>query len=67
MKASDKMMGQPRTVPLDGHIKNQIETICDAFGKGFDQSGRDLPNPYAEDSALHYAYEYGKETTHDRV
>lgn len=59
-------MEKLRTVPVSDHIKNQIETICDAFGKGFDQAKRDLANPYAKDSALHYAYEYGKEAGHER-
>lgn len=51
-----------KTVTLSDHIKNQIEEICDAFRKGFDQANRNEVNPYAKDCAIHYAYEYGKET-----
>lgn len=54
-------MSRVKTVPLSNHIKSQIESICDAFGKGFDQAEGDLINPYAKDSTLHYAYEYGKQ------
>jgi hypothetical protein len=35
--------------------------ICDAYGKGFDQCDRDLPNPYANPHSA-WAYEYGKES-----
>lgn len=38
---------------------SSIADICDAYGKGFDQAGRNLRNPYAPESAEHTAYQYG--------
>lgn len=38
---------------------SSIADICDAYGKGFDQSGRGLKNPYAPESGEHTAYQYG--------
>lgn len=56
-----------KTIPLSEHVKGQIEEICDAFGKGFDQADRNEANPYNKDCALHYAYEYGKEVANGQT
>lgn len=48
-----------KIVPLSDHIKEQIEDICDAFEKGFEEMGCSMDNPYNTGSALHYAYAYG--------
>jgi hypothetical protein len=39
--------------------KTAIAEICDGFVRGFEQSDRNRPNPFAPNSAEHHAYQYG--------